>query len=156
MTLFHQALEGIDKQIADLLKSRKGIDNSIRDLRKERKEIMEKYGIEEEVHPLIKVIKKYKRVSKLKIPTNTECETLIQLYGESAVLEKLKDMEDWRDITKNVTVYRTMVKWFNRDRTKADQRAYGFKEDWKETIDKAKKQIARQGTIQPGDLTRGL
>ena len=65
-------------------------------------------------------------------------------------------MENWKEITKNVTVYQTMVNWFKRDRAKANPTAFGFKGDWKQSIESAKQRIKREGTIQPGDLTKGL
>ena len=94
MELFNESIKGIDKQIKDL-------KSAIKDLEKEKQEIIKESGMIVE-HPLQKIIKKYRRVANLKPPTDEQCQTLIDLYGEQKVIEKLEAMNNRKTITNYV------------------------------------------------------
>ncbi len=147
MTLFETAIAGIDKQI-------RGLKSAIKGLEKEKKDIMENAGIETE-HPLRLIIKKYPRVAKLKPPTDEQCQTLIDLYGEKRVIEKIEEMNNWKQITNKIYFYSTISSWFRKETSKvADGRVIKDTE-YRKVIDKAKKESAGQPEIKAGWLTQG-
>ena len=111
MQLINQATAGIDKQIKDL-------ELAIKELKAEKREMLKDFGVTE--HPLKTIIKGYPRVSKLKIPSDQECDTLIRLHGEKEVIEMLGKMENYKPLLKNyTTIYLTATNWFKRDLIKA-------------------------------------
>ena len=150
MDLFNQVIKGINKQIKDL-------KSAIKDLEKEKQEIIKESGMIVE-HPLQKIIRKYKRVANLKPPTDEQCQTLYDLYGEKRVIEKLEDMDNWKDINKKVYVFKTMTNWFKNERIELTGQV--MPNQSKEYWDKFKKAAAQAETEkdkwEPGFLTKNI
>ncbi|KKK47200.1 hypothetical protein LCGC14_3157610 [marine sediment metagenome] len=152
MELFNEAIKGINKQIKDL-------KSAIKDLEKEKQEIIKESGMIVE-HPLQKIIKKYKRVANLKPPTDEQCQTLIDLYGEQKVIEKLEAMNNHKELTKKVYCYATIKNWLDRDIQKAISTGQRMPNQSKEYWDKFRKDAAQAETERdkwgPGFLTSEL
>ncbi len=151
MELFNEAIKGIDKQIKDL-------KSAIKDLEKEKQEITKESGMIVE-HPLQKIIKKYKRVANLKPPTDEQCQTLIDLYGEKRVIEKIEEMNNWKGIANKVYFNSTILSWFRREPLKV---AAGqvmpnqSQEYWDKFRESAAQAETEKGKWGPGFLTSEL
>ncbi len=152
MDLFNEAIKGIRKQIKDLR-------SAIRDLELEEQDLIKESGIDMG-HPLQKIIKKYKRVANLKPPTDEQCQTLIDLYGEQKVIEKLEAMNNRKTITNYVFVYSTIKNWLDKDIQKAISTGQVMPDQNKEYWDKFRKSAAQAETErdkwEPGFLTSEL
>jgi len=110
MQLINEATAGLRKQI-------KEHKDAIKELEAEIKLIEKDFGVTE--HPLRQIIKKYPRLKALKPPTDEQCQTLYDLYGEAKIVEMMGKMDNWKDITKNVYFYLTITNWLKRDIQKA-------------------------------------
>ncbi len=152
MELFNEAIKGIDKQIKDL-------KSAIKDLEKEKQEITKESGMIVE-HPLQKIIRKYPRLRTLKPPTDEQCQTLIDLYGEAKVTEKLEAMNNTNDITKKHYINSTIKNWLKRDIQKAISTGQRMPNQNKEYWDKFRESAAQAETErdkwEPGFLTSEL
>ncbi len=150
MDLFNQVIKGINKQIKDL-------KSAIKDLEKEKQEIIKESGMIVE-HPLQKIIRKYKRVANLKPPTDEQCQTLYDLYGEKRVIEKLEDMDNWKDINKKVYVFKTMTNWFKNERIELTGQVMPNqnKEYWDKFRESAAQAETERDKWGPGVLTSEL
>ena len=148
MQLINQATAGIDKQIKDL-------ELAIKELKAEKREMLKDFGVPE--HPLRQIIKKHKRLQHLKPPTDEQCQTLYDLYGEAKIVEMMEKMNNWKDITKNVYFYLTITNWLKRDSVKATPTGRQIKDDeYRKPIEEAKEQTAAQPEITKGWLTEGI
>ena len=152
MELFNEAIKGIEAQIKDLR-------SAIKDLEKEKQEITKEAGMIVE-HPLQTIIKKYRRVANLKPPTDEQCQTLIDLYGEAKVVDMMDAMDNHKDITKKVYFYSTISNWLRRDVQRAIPTGQRMPNQSKEYWDKFKKDAAQAETEKDkwksGDLTSEL
>ena len=152
MDLFKEAIKGIDKQIKDL-------ESAIRDLKSERQELIKKSGIDTG-HPLRELIRMFSRVAKLRPPTDEQCQTLYDLYGEDIIVCKMGEMENWKGITKKVYFYATISNWLRRDVQRAIPTGQRMPNQSKEYWDKFKKNAAQaeteKGKWKSGDLTSEL
>ena len=114
MDLTNEAISGLRKQI-------KEAKSNIKDWEDEIRSIQAEFGVAE--HPLKALIKKYVRLRKLKPPTDEQCQTLIDLYGEPKVVETMEAMNNWKDINKKVYFYATISNWLKRDIETATEKA---------------------------------
>jgi len=148
MNLTNEAITGLRKQI-------KEHKDCIKDLEAEIALIEKDFGKTE--HPLQATIRKYRRVANLNPPTDEQCQTLIDLYGEAKVVETMEAMNNWKDITKKVYFYATITNWLKRDILKAQPTGRVIKDnDYKKVMKEAEQQSADQGEIKPGWLTNNL
>lgn len=72
-------------------------------------------------HPLQDYINKnFERVSKMKIQMTYEnCETIIQENNKQAIIDTLEAMENYKDLSKRISVYLTLKKWLKNDFNKS-------------------------------------
>ena len=85
-------------------------------------------------HPLIKIIKDFPRVAKLKMPSEKQCETLYQQYHVDEIIEMLGKMENYKKLTNYTNVYLTITNWLNRDKVKAQSTGRVITNDLPEMI----------------------
>ena len=148
MDLNEEIISGLRKQIINH-------KDCIKDLETEIREIEKDFGKTE--HPLQKLIKKYRRVAKLKPPTDEQCETLIDLYGEQKVVETMEAMNNREDISKNHYFNATILNWLRRDWQKKESTGRVIKDnEFRKVMDRAKEESAGQDKIKKGWLTNEL
>jgi hypothetical protein len=144
MNLTNEAISGLRKQKKQLQEAIKEIDAEIALIQKD-------FG--ETEHPLKKLIKKYRRVANLKPPTDEQCQTLYDLYGEAKVIETMEAMNNWKDITKKVYFYATIKNWLKRD---IQPTGRVIKNEYKKVMNEAERQSTNQPEIKKGWLTNNL
>ena len=146
MNLNEEAIAGLRKQI-------KNHKDCIKDLEAEIALIEKDFGKSE--HPLRTLIKKYPRLRALKPPTDEQCQTLIDLYGEAKVVETMEAMNNWKGIIKKVYFFATITNWLKRDRQKAIPTGRVIKDDTPEMI-AGEKLSENRDKIKKGWLTKDL
>ena len=106
-------------------------------------------------HPLIKIIKDFPRVAKLKMPTEKQCETLYQQYHADEIIEMLGNMENYKKLTNYTNVYLTITNWLNRDKVKAQSTGRVITNDLHEKITGERLKENRT-KIKPGWLIKNV
>ena len=94
-------------------------------------------------HPLQEyIVKNFDRVSKMKIQMTYEnCEAIIQENSRQAIIDTLEAMENYKDLSKRISVYLTLKKWLKNDFSKGKTISTGQPSKMESMVNSAKEAL---------------